>query len=72
MNKRLDLYVMINTTSPDVIVITETFLDSSILDGEVIPQGYSVFRCDRNQHGGGVLIDVSLKFLWFVYSNLSP
>ena len=40
MNKQLDLYAMINTTSPDVIVITETFLDCSILDGEVIPQGY--------------------------------
>ena len=62
MNKQLDLYAMINTTSPDVIVITETFLDCSILDGEVIPQGYLVFRCDRNRHGRGVLIVVSLKF----------
>jgi len=50
---------MIYATSPDVIVITETFLD---LDGEVIPQGYLVFKCDRNWHGGGVLIAVLLRF----------
>ena len=53
---------MIATTTPDVIVITETFLDCTIMDGEIFPQEYSVFRHDRNRHGGGVLIVVLNKF----------
>ena len=56
MNKQLDLHAMISVTAPDVLVITETFLDCSIMDGEVFPQDYSLFRCDKNRHGGGVLM----------------
>ena len=49
---------MINATAPDVM-ITEAFLDCSIMNS---PQNYCLFRCDRNRHGGGVLIAVSDKF----------
>ena len=62
VNKRLDLYAMINATAPDVVVITETFLDCSIMNSEIFPQNYCLFRRDRNRHGGGVLIAVSDKF----------
>ena len=48
VNKQLDLYAMIATTTTDVIVITETFLDCTIMDGEIFPQEYSVFRCDKS------------------------
>lgn len=43
----------------DIIVLTETHLDSSIPDSEIFPSNYSVFRWDRKLngcHGGGVLI----------------
>ena len=62
---------MISAASLDVIVIAETSLDYNILDSKVIPQGYLVFKCNRNQHGGVVLIAVSLNSLWFVYHSLS-
>ena len=62
VNKQLDLYAMLTASAPDVVVITETFLDCSIVDGEVFPQNYCLFRRDRNRHGGGVLIAVSDKF----------
>ena len=43
----------------DLIVLTETHLDHSILDSEIFPSHYTVFRKDRTtsgRHGGGVLI----------------
>ena len=45
----------------DLIVLTETHLDHSILDSEIFPSHYTVFRKDRKingRHGGGVLIAV--------------
>ena len=45
----------------DLIVLTETHLDHSILDSEIFPSHYTVFRKDRTtngRHGGGVLIAV--------------
>ena len=50
VNKQLDLHAMIATTTPDVIVITETFLDSCIMDSEILPREYSVFIRDGNHH----------------------
>ena len=34
--------------NPDVVAVTETFLDSSIDDAEFTPQGYKPFRKDRD------------------------
>lgn len=45
-NKRLDFMAMLSSQSPDIVVITETFLDDSILNGELFPDGYFVYRCD--------------------------
>ena len=59
MNKRLDVLAMLSESSPDVAVITETFLDDSILDYEINPQNYSILRYNRNRHGGGVLVAIS-------------
>ena len=42
---------------PDLMLITETKLDSSIFLSELLPKGYvGEFRRDRNLHGGGVMI----------------
>ena len=40
----------------DVICISETWLDDTIDDSDVIIPGYQLFRRDRNRHGGGVAI----------------
>ena len=44
----------------DVIALTETWLNNSITDYEVIPNGYQIFRKDRStgKRGGGVLLAV--------------
>ena len=59
-NKIPELEVFINTARPDIVCITETWLDSSIADSTLaIPDDYVVLRRDRpGRRGGGVLIGV--------------
>ena len=48
---------MADYCDPDLMLITETKLDSSIFSSELLPKGYvGEFRRDRNLHGGGVMI----------------
>jgi len=50
-----------NQWNYDLIVLTETHFDHSILDSEIFPSHYTVFRNDRKTngcHGGGMLIAV--------------
>ena len=46
----------IESTEPDIILGTESWLSSDIHDSECFQSGYSVYRKDRNCHGGGVFI----------------
>ena len=41
---------------PDIIIGSETHLDSSILDAEFLPPNYNLWRNDRNRLGGGVIV----------------
>ena len=41
----------------DVVGICETWLNESVIDNEIIP-GYSIFRQDREDLGGGVIVAV--------------
>jgi len=43
---------------PVVLGLSETWLDESVLDGEVSIPGYSQYRRDRTSKGGGVLVYV--------------
>lgn len=58
------LYMNILLHNYDIIVLTETWLHSGILDNEYIDSRYRVFRCDRDRtgsgklDGGGVLVAV--------------
>ena len=56
VSKRFDLSAFVLACDFDVVAITETFLDNSIHDSHIVPPGYTVFRKDRNRHGGGVLL----------------
>ena len=40
----------------------ESWLSDEINDNEIFIPGFQIFRNDRNRHGGGVLIYVSLMF----------
>ena len=42
--------------SPDIVAISETWLDDSVDDSVLAVPGYNVHRADRHRHGGGVAI----------------
>ena len=51
-----ELKLLANNTKAAAICISETWLDSSISDAEIMLDGYSVLRNDRNRQGGGVCL----------------
>ena len=58
-NKARELDNMIQSSDPDVILGTESWLNKDVLDGEIFPENYSVIRKDRTTGktgGGGVFI----------------
>ena len=58
MPKRAELWHTIETAQPDIIIGTETWLKPDITNSEIFPpeMGYNVFRRDRKDGYGGVLI----------------
>jgi len=56
-----EIVQLICTLHLDVLTLSETWLDDTVSDGEVLPVGfnYSLFRKGRNHHGGGVAIIIS-------------
>ncbi|CAC5405350.1 unnamed protein product [Mytilus coruscus] len=57
-NKKEELLNMIDTSNPEIILRTETWLRPDILSSEIFPPQYSVYRKDRTDGYGGVLIAV--------------
>ena len=59
VNKKEALLTMIDSSAPDIIVGTETWLNSSIMNNEIFPPSvYELERRDRPDGYGGVLIAV--------------
>lgn len=46
----------------DILTISETHLDNTIKDGELLLNGFTLVRKDRNRHGGGVAVYISNFF----------
>lgn len=64
-NKVADLNVCIDENNPDVIIGTETHLNSSVASNELFPRLYTVFRKDRtyDQSKRGVLVATKNELL---------
>ena len=61
VNKIDKLNLEIESGSHDIVVLTETHLDGNILDSEILPTNFTVFRNDQQKlgrYGGGVLIAI--------------
>ena len=56
--KKLELLAFLDFHQPHVVAIQETKIDNSIATSELFPEicPYSVYRKDRNIHGGGVIL----------------
>lgn len=51
-----ELAGLISSICADVVIGTESWLDATIMDNEVFPRSFNVYRHDRMTHGGGVFI----------------
>ena len=61
VNKIRDFNALIELSDSDIFGITKTWLNSNILDSELISDQYTVYRKDReetvqNKRGGGILM----------------
>ena len=56
LSKLDELSAICSIHSPDIICIVESWLSPDIPNFELFLPNYSTFRCDRNRHGGGILI----------------
>ena len=62
--KQCQVRNLIDSTNPDILFGTETWIDSNIKDSQIFPSGYNIFRKDKtNCGGGGVLIAVKDIFI---------
>ena len=59
VNKLDYIQSYIYSKSADIICITETWLYDSILNTEIFPHNYTIYRRDRGSRGGGVIIAIS-------------
>ncbi len=51
-----ELRCLTSQQPPNIIFLCETWLDDTILDGELFIPSFSLVRRDRSRHGGGIAI----------------
>lgn len=56
VNKAPELETLLLTHISDLITLTEAWLNSTVLDSEIIPPGYNVLGKDRGSKGEGVAV----------------
>ncbi|XP_072181424.1 uncharacterized protein [Diadema setosum] len=61
-NKKEEIANLIDSTAPGIIIGTETWLNDSIHTSEILPSTYDVFRKDRADGYGGVLIAINKRY----------
>jgi hypothetical protein len=55
-NKTIELWNLVDTYNPDVIIGTESWLKEDISNAEVFRADFTTYRRDRSARGGGVFI----------------
>lgn len=69
---KIDLVrVSVATSDPDILVISETWLNKSVPDSTIQINGYNLFRSDRPSKGGGVAIYIKTRFTCRVTKSFS-
>lgn len=49
---------MLSSVHLNILALSKTHLDETFEDRKLLIQGYSIYRKNRNEHGGGVAIYV--------------
>ena len=55
--------------SPDVIFLTETWLDDNIPDNCVSVSDFTIARKDRNKFGGRIMLYIRVNFHYFIIQS---
>ena len=59
VNKLTHLQSLVYSECLDIIAITESWLSEPVLNNEILPTDYTIYRRDRSSRGGGVLLCVN-------------
>jgi len=63
-NKKQELENLVETSKPDIMIGTESWLSNDIQSTEIFPSGFTSYRKDRKTDShGGIFILVSGKYL---------
>ena len=63
VSKKEVFWELLDTHTPDIIIGCETWLTPNIFDNEIIPPTYKLYRTDRIDGYGGVLVGVKTNFI---------
>ena len=61
--KREVFWNLLESSKPDLVLGCETWLNPTITDQEIIPPGYEVYRKDRTDGYGGVLVAIKSCYI---------
>ena len=64
-----DIACLVSSVHPDILAVSETWLDLSVGDGEVHIPGYCLLRCDYSCCGGGVAINFAVHLSCCILSH---
>mgnify|MGYP001550270335 CR=1 FL=1 len=64
MNKLVEFQNLVSMFNSKIVAVTETWLNDSILDGEILPSSFCIHRKDRcntlpDSRGGGILLAIN-------------
>ena len=66
-NKLVELQNLVASSDAHVVAITETWLTKDVLDSEILPSNFHIYRKDRevtcsNKRGGGILLGIDNRW----------
>ena len=67
-----ELHVLCVDNSYDIICIVESWLSDKVANTELCIPGFTVFRKDRNRHGGGIIVFVKSTLPCFILPFVTP
>ena len=67
-----EVKLIANKSNATILGISETKLDKTILDNELLIEGYDLIRSDRNRHGEGVACYIMKERHYNVRGNCPP
>ena len=62
-SKQYRLKNILESTKPDIVICTETWIAPSITDRQIFPTNYKLYRNDGKTTGGGVLVAINSDHL---------